>query len=77
MASGGREPNRLLGLPWARRDPNAPEPQHALGLPADWFEPVDREWLASFAHPIKAYRRWARRRKLGAYAVDEDDAASG
>ena len=73
MSNQPKEPNRILGLPRVRRDPNAPEPQHMLGLPADWFGSIDREWFRSFAHPVKAYRRWARRRRLGAYALDEDD----
>jgi hypothetical protein len=67
------EPNRGLGMTWARRDPNAPEPQHILGFPADMFGGVDREFFRSFAHPVKAYRRWSRRRRLGPYAVDDDD----
>jgi hypothetical protein len=69
------EPDRArTGPPWARRDRYAPEPQHILGFPADMFGGVDREFFRSFVHPVKAYKRWARRRRLGPYAVDEDDA---
>lgn len=67
------EPNRPLGTSWGRRDPDAPEPQHILGFPADMFGQVDREFFRSFAHPAKAYKRWARRRKLGPYAVGDDE----
>jgi hypothetical protein len=69
----GQEPTRALGLRRGRRDPHAPEPQHVLGFPADWFGSVDTEFFRSVAHPVKAYRRWARRRRLGAYAIDDDE----
>jgi hypothetical protein len=38
----------------------------------DWFGGVDVEFFRSFIHPIRACRRWDRRRRLGAYALDED-----
>ncbi len=44
-----------------------------MGLPADWFESVDLGQLRILAHPVRAYRRWARRRRLGPYATDEDE----
>ncbi len=28
--------------------------------------------LRSLAHPIRGYKQWARRRRLGPYATDED-----
>jgi hypothetical protein len=39
------------------------------------FGGVDREFFRSFAHPVKAYKRWSRRRRLGPYAVDDDPGA--
>jgi hypothetical protein len=52
------------------------EPQRVMGLPvdsfADWFGSVDGEWVQSLAHPVRTYRRWLRRRRLGPYATDED-----
>ena len=44
-----------------------------MGLPADWFERVDRDRFRSLAHPIREYKRWARRRRLGPYAADDDE----
>jgi hypothetical protein len=44
-----------------------------MGLPGDWFEDVNLDGLRSLAHPVRAYRRWARRRRLGPYATDEDE----
>ena len=69
------EPNRVLGIPWTR-DPNVrqgEEPQRVMGFPVDWFGRVDTDWLQSLTHPVRGYRRWLRRRRLGPYAVDEDD----
>ena len=34
---------------------------------------MDTEFFRSFLHPVKGYRRWYRRRRLGAYAVDDED----
>jgi hypothetical protein len=73
VVRSGKEPDRLPGMLWGPRDPNAPEPQHILGFPAGWFGQIDTEWFLSFVHPVKTCRRWARRRRLGAYALDEDD----
>ena len=53
------------------------EPQHVLGVPVDWYGPVDWDRLRSVRHPIKAYKRWKLLRRLGPYApADEDDAES-
>lgn len=52
------------------------EPQRALGLPVDWYGPLDWDWLRSLRHPIKMYRRWTLRRRLGPYAPDENDPES-
>jgi len=81
------EPNRFLGFPVssrprARRDGEpqprqGEEPQRVMGFPVDrlgeWFGPADGDWLGSLAHPVRGYRRWLRRRRLGPYAVDDDE----
>jgi hypothetical protein len=75
MAGDHYEPNRVLGLPW-RADPQArqgQEPQRVMGFPVDWFAGADRDWFRSMAHPVRSYRRWLRRRRLGPYAVDDDE----
>ena len=79
MASDREEPNRVLGMPrqtgtHARYDE---EERRVLGVPADWFGPVDRDWFRSLAHPVRSYKRWLRHRRLGPYALDEDDPRSG
>ena len=38
---------------------------------------ADVAFFRSFVHPIKAYRRWDRRRRLGAYALDDEDERRG
>jgi len=43
-----------------------------MGVPADWFGSVDRDLFRSLAHPIRGYRRWRLRRRLGPYAPDDD-----
>jgi len=62
MADDNYEPNRVLGMPrgpvpYARR---GEEPQHVLGVPADWIGPVD-PGLKALRHPVRAFRRWRRR----------------
>jgi hypothetical protein len=42
----------------------------------DWYGPVDGVRLPSLRHPIKAYKRWTLRRRLGPYAPDDDDPKS-
>jgi hypothetical protein len=78
MTSGQEERNRVLGMPVGPRGPGqrantGEEPQHVMGFPADWVESVDLGQLRSLAHPVRAYRRWARRRRLGPYVTDEDE----
>ena len=75
MASDREDRNRVLGMPRGV-GPHAregEEPQHVLGVPADWYGPVDWDRLRSFRHPIKAYKRWALRRRLGPYAPDDGE----
>jgi hypothetical protein len=72
----GEEPSKVLGM--VRRDigPHArqgEEPPLVLGVPLDWYGPVDGIRLRSLRHPVKAYKRWTLRRRLGPYAPDDDD----
>ena len=76
MSRDSEEPNKVLGM--VRRDigPHAfqdEEPRHVLGVPVGWYGPVDEVWLRSLRHPIKAYKRWTLRRRLGPYAPDDED----
>jgi hypothetical protein len=76
-ARQGEERQRVLGQPIWGLGPHArrgEEPQRVLGFPIDSLgpSPADREWLLSLAHPIRTYKRWVRRRRLGPYATDED-----
>ena len=72
------EPQHVLGQPIWDLGPHArqdEEPQRVMGYPIDSLgpSPADREWLLSLAHPIRTYKRWVRRRRLGPYATDEDE----
>ena len=76
MRDDDYEPNRVLGMP-RRAHPyprQGEEPQRVMGIPVDWFGPVDPRIQQSLAHPIRAYRRWKLRRRLGPFAPDEDEA---
>jgi len=53
------------------------EPQRVLGVPMDWYGPVNRASLRSLAHPVRAWKRWSLRRRLGPYAPEDDDADTG
>ncbi len=71
------EPNRFLGFPVGTPPParRGEEPQRVMGIPVAWPGPGPdgRERFASMAHPVRAYRRWLRRRRLGPYATDESE----
>jgi hypothetical protein len=71
------EASRVLGVPRRQDRREGEEPQRALGIPVDWIADVDVAFFRSFVHPIKAYRRWDRRRRLGAYALDDEDERRG
>ncbi len=77
MADDQYEPNRFLGFPWRpdRHDRQARqvESQRVMGFPVDWFGTIDRGGFLPLAHPIRGYKRWLRRRRLGPYAIDEDE----
>jgi hypothetical protein len=46
-----------------------------MGFPVDSLGPgsAERERLRALAHPIRTYKRWVRRRRLGPYVTDEDE----
>jgi hypothetical protein len=72
------ERNRVLGVPVGpagpgRRAVHGEEQQRVMGFPADWIDSVDLSPLRSLAHPVRGYRRWMRRRRLGPYATDEEN----
>ncbi len=73
MPGDHNEPNRMFGVSRggsARQQGR--EPQRVLGFSVDMFAHVDQDFFRGLVHPIKRYRRWSRRRRLGAYAVDDD-----
>ncbi len=76
MAADREERNKILGMPRraASQAREGEEPQRVLGIPVDWYGPVDWNRLRSLRHPIKGYKRWALHRRLGPYAPDERDA---
>lgn len=75
MTSGPEEWNRVSGIPTGRspHGRQGEEQQHVLGFPVDWFDQVKLDELWFLVHPIRSYKRWARRRRLGPYATDEED----
>ncbi|MGH3178211.1 MAG: hypothetical protein ACRDPF_30605 [Streptosporangiaceae bacterium] len=64
MTGNEEEKNRVLGFP-ARpgRHPGQREEQHVMGFPASWFDDVNVDALAWLVHPVRQYRRRARRRR--------------
>jgi hypothetical protein len=75
MSNDREERNRVLGIPMGtgRHDRQGEEQQRVMGFPVDVFDGVNLDGLRSLAHPIRGYKRWARRRRLGPYATDEDE----
>ena len=75
MSNNREERNRVLGVPIGTNPyrPQGEEQQRVMGFPADVFDGVNLDGLRSLAHPIRGYKRWARRRRLGPYATDEDE----
>ena len=73
MPGDNQEPNRMFGAPVggsSRRQGRAPN--RVLGFPTDMFVNVDVDFFRGLVHPVKSVKRWNRRRRLGAYAVDDD-----
>jgi hypothetical protein len=78
MRDDNYETNRVLGVPTgAPHARQGEEPQRVMGIPVDWFGPPDPRIQESLAHPIRAFRRWKLRRRLGPFAPDEGEAGSG
>ena len=75
MSNNREERNRVLGIPMGtgRHDRQGEEQQRVMGFPVDAFDGVNLDGLRSLAHPIRGYKRWARRRRLGPYATGEDE----
>jgi hypothetical protein len=70
VAGDREERNRVFGMPRGA-DPRAERPEEqrrVLGVPVDWYGSVDWNQLRSIRHPVKTYKRWALRRRLGPYA---------
>jgi hypothetical protein len=73
MTGNQEEKNRVLGFPvgsGSRRGKY--EEQHVMGFPASWFDSVNVDVLVWLVHPIREYRRWARRRHQGSGGPGED-----
>ncbi len=75
MSNDRAERNRVLGIPIGTgpHDRQGEEQQRVMGFPVDAFDGVNLDGLRSLAHPIRGYKRWARRRRLGPYAADENE----
>jgi hypothetical protein len=75
MPRDQEESNRFLGMPLRtdRQVRQRPESQRVLGFPVDWFAGIDLDWISSLAHPVRSYRQWQRRRRLGPYLTEEDE----
>ena len=66
MTGNREERNRFLGFPVGSGPRSGQrEEQHVMGFPASWFDSVNVDVLIWMVHPIRAYRRWARRRHQG------------
>ncbi|HUA96155.1 MAG TPA: hypothetical protein VMB82_11595 [Acidimicrobiales bacterium] len=74
MASDEEERPRVLGFPVGAGPARRDGADRVLGMPLDWFGPIDRSWLAALFHPRRSWRRWRRHRRLGPYALDDDEA---
>jgi hypothetical protein len=75
MPGDGRDSKRVFAVPVGRARAIRQQPQRVLGFPVTMFAHVDTEFFRGFVHPARAFRRWSRRRRLGAYAVDDDRAS--
>jgi hypothetical protein len=76
-AGQDEEPQRVLGIPaefFRPRNRDGEEPQRVLGVPVGFFSqgPEDSAGRRALTHPIRTYQRWARRRRHGPDAADED-----
>jgi hypothetical protein len=44
-----------------------------MGFPASWFDDINVDALVWLVHPVRQYRRWARRRRQDPHATGEDE----
>jgi len=75
MSNDREERNRVLGIPIGTgpHDRQGEERQRVMGFSVDVSDGANLDGLRSLAHPIRGYKRWARRRRLGPYATDENE----
>jgi hypothetical protein len=74
MTGNGDERNRVLGFSVrSGRHPGQREEQHVMGFPASWFDDVNVDALVWLVHPVRQYRRWARRRGPDPHVTGEDE----
>jgi len=72
MTGNGDERNRFLGFPVGpSHRPGRREEQHVMGFPASWFDNVNVDALVWLVHPVRQYRRWARRHRPDPHATGE------
>lgn len=73
MPRDGYEPNRFLGMPQGRNPHGrqGQEPQRVMGIPVEWFGEIGPDRFRGLVHPIREFRRWRRRRRLGPYDIDD------
>ena len=74
MTGNRDERNRVLGFSVGPgRHPGQREEQHVMGFPASWFDDINVDALVWLVHPVRQYRRWARRRHPDPDATGEDE----
>lgn len=79
MSGNQEERNRFLGFP-VSRDPHRQhggEQQRVMGFPANWPDHASLDGLRFLVHPVREYKRWVRRRRLGPYAAEEPTGPAG
>ena len=73
MTGNREEKNKVLGFPVGSGPHRGEyEEQHVMGFPASWFDSVNVDALVWLVHPVREYRRWARRRHQGSDGPGED-----
>ena len=63
MTATGTRGTGSSASPRHGRQPGQREEQHVMGFPASWFDDVNVDALVWLVHPVRQYRRWARRRR--------------
>jgi len=73
MTGDPEEKNRVFGFPVGSGPRGGQyEEQHVMGFPASWFDNINVDPLVWLVHPIREFRRWARRRSQGPDGPGED-----